>query len=194
MKKAIKKTKLLLSPQSVPALPAPKQALSLPVGRGVASIGALILVLVTLTSLAACVLFYLKTSQAINYTALAGDELQMVNHRMSNLQSKINISEKTHQVSAGKIVSCAAESISGDKNGDSQLVCMTAGGDKKLLLESIRATFSVKDNIFAPIRAAYLASGGSTVYIISGVKDDPAAYHIWTYDLTSGATADLAAQ
>jgi hypothetical protein len=194
MKKIIKKTKLDPSAQPLPALPAPKPVLFLPTGRGATSIGALILVLVTLTSLVACILFYLKTSQTINYTAFAGDELQIVNHRMSNLQSKINNFEKTRQTNAGKVVSCSSEAVSGDKNGDARLVCATAGGDEKVLLDSIRTTFGVKDNAYAPVRAAYLASGGSAVYIISGVKGSTDAYHVWTYDLTSGATADLAAQ
>jgi hypothetical protein len=191
MRKATKKTKLALEVQPISALPAPKSVLFLPIGRGASGIGALILVLVTLTSLAACVLFYLRTSQAISYTVFAGDELQIANHRMGNLQNRMNVFEKTLQSTAGKIVTCDAEAIPADKNGDARLVCATAGGDKKVLLTSIRTAFKVNDNAYAPVVSAYLASGGSTVYIISGVKGNADAYHVWTYDLTSGATADL---
>ncbi len=192
MKKVVKKVKLLAKVNEPAALPAAKTVLSLPEGRGGFTMGALILVLVTLVSLAASVLFYFKTTQAVRYTAYAGNQLQTVNHRMSGLQSKINLYEKNRTDAAGKISSCNAENISGDKNGDAKLVCTTADGSKKVILESIRTSFEVKDKVYAPIIAAYLASSGSTVYVISGVKGNETAFHVWTYDLTTGKTADLA--
>jgi hypothetical protein len=193
MKKAAKKAKAYALPAAtpIPALPPGKKPAILFLPRGGFSLGALILVLVTVVSLAASALFYLKTLQAIRYSGMAGDRVQSAARQMNDLENKLNAYENGKRATDGQVVSCAAQPIAGDKTGDAALVCTTGDGGSKTILTSIRAAFNVKTGVYAPVVSAFLGSGGSTVYIVSGVKGNATAYHVWTYDLTSGKTADI---